>query len=479
MYVRYYLPENFMMGASASAWQTEGWAGKTAKQDSLIDTAYKTNPERWHQGYGPTIATDFYHRYKEDCALMKQMGLKAYRTSIDWSRFIKDYETGEVNEEAAAFYSAVIDELIHNGVEPILCLEHWELPNQLFEKYGGWKSKKVVELYVQYAEAAFQLYGDRVKYWFTFNEPIVFPELAIMDGVWYPYKNDTQEAMQWNYHKVLATAKAVQVYHEKGYGKKINGKIGIIINAAPSYPRSTSADDVYAAKMHDLFYNKIYMDPCIKGEFPKEYFSILREHDCMIDVTEEELSIIKANTIDLMGLNYYRPNRVKARMSAWNSKIKFSPHYYYDEYELQGKKMNPFRGWEIYAKGLYDFAMILKKEYHDLPWLVTESGMGVEGEWQHKDATGVIQDDYRIDFVADHLRWLYKAIDEGSQCFGYLMWNFTDNVSPYNAFKNRYGYVEIDLEDNRNRRIKKSGHWIKKTMQDGYFEYDEFEPSYK
>lgn len=477
--MKYYLPKDFMMGASAAAWQTEGWAGKLAGQDSLIDASYKTNPERWHQGYGPTIATDFYHRYKEDCALMKEMGMKAYRTSIDWSRFIKDYETGEVNEDAADFYSDVVDELIKNGVEPIICLEHWELPNQLFEKYGGWNSKKVVEFYVKYAEAAFKLLGDRVKYWFTFNEPIVFPELGIMEGIWYPYKSDAQEAMQWNYNKVLATAKAVKLYHESDYGYKAGGKIGIIINAAPSYPRSQSVDDVHAANMYDLFFNKIYMDPCIKGEFPEEYFSILKEHDCMIDVIDEELAIIKANVIDIMGLNYYRPNRVKARNAGWNPAVKFSPRYYYDDYELQGKKMNPFRGWEIYAKGLYDFAMILKNEYNNLPWLVTENGMGVEGEWQHKDENKIIQDDYRIDFVADHLHWLLKAIGEGSNCKGYLMWNFTDNVSPYNAFKNRYGYVEIDLNENRNRRMKKSGYWFKKTVADGYFDYDSFEPTYK
>jgi 6-phospho-beta-glucosidase len=477
--MKYFLTKNFMMGASAAAWQTEGWEGKKPGQESLIDAAYKVNPDRWYKGYGPTIATDFYHRYKEDCKLMKEMGLKAYRTSIDWSRFIKNYETGEVNEDAAAFYDDVVDELIKNGVEPIICLEHWELPNQLFEKYGGWNSKEVVEFYVKYAKAAFELLGSKVKYWFTFNEPIVFPELAIMDGIWYPYKNDTQEAMQWNYNKVLANAKVVKIYHEKDYGYQSGGKIGIIINAAPSYPRSQSVDDVKAADMYDLFFNKIYTDPCIKGTFPEVYFPLLKKHDCMIAVTDEELAIIQANTIDMMGLNYYRPNRVKARSAAWNPEVKFNPQYYYENYELQGKKMNPFRGWEIYAKGLYDFAMILKNEYNNIPWLVTENGMGVGDEEKHKDVNGVIQDDYRIDFVADHLRWLLKAVEEGSQCFGYLMWNFTDNVSPYNAFKNRYGYIEIDLDDNRNRRIKKSGYWFKQTVEDGYFEYDGFEPIYK
>lgn len=223
----------------------------------------------------------------------------------------------------------------------------------------------------------------------------------------------------------------------------------------------------------------LYTDPCIKGEFPQEFFPILKQHDCMIEVTEEELAVIRGNTIDVMGLNYYQPHRVKARTAAWNPAVKFHPQYYFENYELQGKKFNPHRGWEIYAKGIYDFAMVLKNEYNNIPWLVTENGMGVEGEEKFKNEQGIIQDDYRIDFVADHLRWLLKSIEEGSNCLGYLMWNFTDNVSPYNAFKNRYGYVEIDLSDNRNRRIKKSGYWHKETVEKGYFEYDSFEPTYK
>ena len=143
------LPDNFFLGAAASAWQTEGWTGKKETQDSYMDLWYKSNPQLWHDGYGPTIATDFYNRYKEDAKLMKEVGLQNYRTSIDWSRFIKDYETAQVDEDALKYYNNVIDEIIKNGVEPMICLEHYELPAILFEKYGGWGSKHVVELYVK------------------------------------------------------------------------------------------------------------------------------------------------------------------------------------------------------------------------------------------------------------------------------------------------------------------------------------------
>lgn len=475
---RYQIPDTFLIGASAAAWQTEGWTGKKTGQDSLIDAAYKFSPERWYKGYGPTVATDFYNRYKEDCALMKELGLKAFRTSLDWSRFIKNYETGEIDDEAAAFYSSLVNELIAKGIEPLICLEHWELPNVLYEKYGGWNSKHVVELYVKYAEAAFRLLGDRVKYWITFNEPIVFPSLGIMEALWYPYKADTKTAMQWNYHKALASAKAIKLYHEHNYGEIVGGKIGINLNSAVVYPRSDSADDQKAARICDLFNNAIYADPCIKGEYSKEFFALLQKHNCLFEYTADELILIKENTIDFLGFNYYTPNRVKARLGL-NPNINFNPAHYYEDYEMPGKKVNPSRGWEIYAKGLYDYAMRIKDEYGNIPWIVTENGMGVAGEEKYKDENGVIQDDYRIDFVSDHLRWLLKAIAEGSNCFGYLMWSFTDNVSPYNAFKNRYGFVEIDLENDRQRRVKKSGYWINEVIRQGYFEDKSFAPDYK
>ncbi|MBF0442790.1 MAG: glycoside hydrolase family 1 protein [Oligoflexales bacterium] len=477
--VRYNLPKNFLIGASASGWQTEGWTGKKDHQISFMDAAYKFAPERWHEGYGPSVATDFYNRYKEDCALMKTIGIRTYRTSIDWSRFLKNYETCEVDEDAARYYNNVIDELIKNNVEPMVCLEHWELPISLYEKYGGWGSKHVVDLFVKYAERVFDLLGSKVKFWFTFNEPIVIPMLGIMEAHWYPYKADTKEAMQWNYNKVLATAKCVELFHRKGYGKSIDARIGVILNSSPVYPRSDDIGDQRAAEMCDLFHNRLYLDPVIKGTFPTEYFPLLKRHSCMVNSTESELAIINANRIDLLGYNYYAPLRVQARTAAWNPEVKFNPRYYYDLYDLPGRKMNPSRGWEIYGKGLYDFAMRIRNDYYNIPWIVMENGMGVTEEAKFKDQSGVIQDDYRIDFVCDHLRWLLKAIDEGSSCLGYLMWNFTDNVSPYNAFRNRYGFVEIDLKEDRKRRIKKSGHWLQKVTKEGYFEYDSLTPEYR
>jgi 6-phospho-beta-glucosidase len=458
-------PENFILGAAGSAWQLEGWGGKDKNSRHYMDGWYMATPELWHDGVGPTIAADFYHRYKEDAKLMKEVGLNAFRTSIDWSRLIKNYETGEVDEKAVEYYNNVIDEIKSNGVEPMLCLEHYELPMELFNKHGGWGSKHVIDCYVKYAEKAFELFGHKVKYWFTFNEPIVVQTRVYLDAIRWPFEQNTKLWMQWNYNKILATAKVVELYNKNQYGKAIGGKIGVILNPEVTYPRSSAAHDVKAAEMYDLYFNRIYMDPHLKGEFPEELMKDLKKHDCIFDYTEEELEIIKNNTVKFVGMNLYYPHRIKARNNAWNPDVPFHPSYHYDLFDLPGKKMNPYRGWEIYPKIIYDMGMRLKNEYDNVEWIVAESGMGVQNEKQYKNEEGIIQDDYRIEYISEHLYWTLKAIEDGSNCSGYMLWAFMDNVSPQNSFKNRYGLVGLDLENNRSRSIKKSGYWYKELQE--------------
>ena len=396
----YKLPQDFILGASFSAWQTEGWAGKGENRDHFVDMMYKAAPERWHNGIGPMVATDFYHKWESDIDLMAQTGMETVRTSIDWTRFIDDYELGTVNEEGAKFYDQVIDGLINKGVEPMICLEHWELPVELYEKYGGYASLKVVDLYVKFAGQVFERYRGKVKYWWTFNEPIVIPQLCFMDGFWYPYVSNAKLAMQWIYGKVLCNAKTVKLF------RKMNmpGTIGIILNPSLVYPRSEhNPQDVRAQEIADLFYWRSFMDPCIKGEFPEELVNLLKKEACMFDCKQEDLKIIKENTIDILGMNYYQPLRVMAQRSSWNHDAPFHPNKYFEEYNMPGKKINPWRGWEIYPKGIYDIAMRIKNEYGNIPWMIAENGMGVENETQYKDSNGVIQDDYRVEFMREHL----------------------------------------------------------------------------
>ena len=456
------IPPDFILGAAASAWQTEGWSGKKAGQDSYLDLWYKQDRQVWHNGYGPAKATDFFNRYREDVALMKLAGLTHYRTSINWSRFMLDYEKGIVDEEYAAYIDNLLDEMHRQGIEPMICLEHYELPACLLEKYQGWSSKQVVEWFVLYADAVFARYAGKVKRWFTFNEPIVVQTRVYLDALRYPYEQNTHTWMQWNHHKNLATAKVVKLFREKGYA----GTVGCILNPEVTYPRSRAPHDLRAAEMYDLFYNRVFLDPMVKGEYPAELFEVLEKHQVSWEYTDEELAIIRENTVDELGINLYYPHRVKAPSRAWHPETPFHPAYYYEPFELPGRRMNKSRGWEIGPFIIYDMAMRIKNDYGNIPWFVAESGMGVENEGQFRNASGMIEDDYRIAFISEHLYQTLRARQDGANCQGYMLWAFTDNVSPMNAFKNRYGLVEIDLQNNRNRRAKKSLTWYRRISKE-------------
>jgi len=456
------IPQDFILGAAASAWQTEGWSGKKAGQDSWIDLWYKNDRHVWHNGYGPAVATDFINRFREDVALMKQAGLTHYRTSISWSRFLTDYENVTVDEEYAAYYDALFDEMHRQGIEPMICLEHYELPGALLETYGGWGSKQVVELFVRYAEKVFERYHARVKRWFTFNEPIVVQTRVYLDALRWPYEQNTGKWMQWNHHKVLATAKIVKLFRDKGY----QGSVGCILNPEVTYPRSRAPHDVKAAEIYDLFYNRVFLDPLVHGRYPQALFTLLEQHQVEWEYTADELALIAENTVDELGINLYYPHRVKAPSRAWNPDTPFHPACYYEPFELPGRRMNTSRGWEIYPRIIYDMAMRIKNDYRSIDWFVAESGMGVENEALFRNRDGIIEDTYRIDFISEHLYYTLLAREEGANCHGYMLWAFTDNVSPMNAFKNRYGLIEIDLDDNRARRAKKSAAWFRQLRDE-------------
>ena len=451
------IPQDFILGAAASAWQTEGWSGKKPGQDSWIDLWYKNDRHVWHNGYGQAVATDFINRFRDDVSLMKQAGLTHYRTSINWSRFLTDYENATVDEEYAAYYDALFDEMHRQGIEPMICLEHYELPGVLLDTYGGWASKHVVELFVRYAEKVFAHYHGKVTRWFTFNEPIVVQTRVYLDALRWPYEQNTGTWMQWNHHKVLATAKVVKLFREKGY----RGSVGCILNPEVTYPRSCAPHDLRAAEMYDLFYNRVFLDPLVHGRYPAELFTLLEQHQVEWEYTADELALIADNTVDELGINLYYPHRVKAPSRAWHPDTPFHPAYYYEPFELPGRRMNRSRGWEIYPRIIYYMAMRIKNVYRNIDWFVAESGMGVENEAQFRNRDGIIDDTYRIDFISEHLYYTLLAREEGANCHGYMLWAFTDNVSPMNAFKNRYGLIEIDLYNQRARRAKKSASWFR------------------
>lgn len=465
-------PEGFWWGAASSGPQTEGWFGKS--HENVMDYWYRTARNDFFDGVGPDVASDFYHRYPEDFKLMKEIGMNSFRTSIQWSRLIEDLETGTPDPKGVAFYRNLIEEAKKNGIELVFNLHHFDLPIELLEKYGGWQSRHVVDLYVRFAKTCFELFGDDIHYWTTFNEPMVIPEAGWLYGFHYPkLTGKGKEAVQIIYNINLASALAIQAYRQSG--KK--GEIGIILNLTPTYPATESEADAKAAHWADLFFNRSFLDPAVLGHFPEEFVEVLKQDGVLWKEEKEDAAIFADNTVDFLGVNYYHPKRARAPQNP-DKYPDWMPDRYFEEYEWPDARINPYRGWEIYPKAIYDIAKNVQDNYGNIKWFISENGMGVEGEERYVNADGSIDDDYRIDFYKEHLSWLHKAIEEGSNCFGYHPWTAFDCWSWNNAYKNRYGFIGIDLNDQK-RTIKKSGRWFKQTADDNGFisEYNTDTPS--
>ncbi|MER2293001.1 MAG: glycoside hydrolase family 1 protein [Aerococcus urinaeequi] len=456
--MNYRFPEGFWWGSAISGPQTEGRIKDDGKGDNIWDHWYREDPSLFFDQVGPEETSAVYSHYKEDIQLMKATGHNSMRTSIQWSRLFPEGR-GEINQKAVTFYNNYIDELIANDIEPFINLYHFDMPMAL-QEIGGWESKEVVDAYVNYAKTCFELFGDRVKKWFTHNEPIVPVEGGYLYKFHYPAVVDMKRAVQVAYHESLASAKAIKVYRDLN----LDGEIGIILNLTPSYPRdANNPEDVKAASLADAFFNRSFLDPAIRGEFPEELVTLLKELDYLPNYTDGELAIIKENTIDLLGINYYQPRRIKQKESSERLSDKPMPDDYFDNYIWPDRKMNPYRGWEIYEKGIYDCLINVRDHYGNIPCFISENGMGVEGEAKFKNADGMIEDDYRIDFLKGHLTYVHQAIEEGCNVKGYHLWTCMDNWSWMNAYKNRYGLISVDLDNDKKRTIKKSGYWFKEV----------------
>ncbi|KYH28322.1 MULTISPECIES: glycoside hydrolase family 1 protein [Clostridium] len=462
MTIKYRFPEGFWWGSASSAAQMEGASREDGKGLNIWDHWYEKEPNRFFDGVGPDTTTDFYHRYKEDIKMMKELGHNSFRFSISWSRLIPG-GVGKVNEKAIDFYNKVINELLKNNIEPFITLFHFDMPLEMQQK-GGWESREVVDAYSNYAKICFRLFGDRVKKWFTFNEPVVPVEGGYLYDFHYPNVVDFNRAVQVAYNTVIAHAKAVEEFKKSNIK---DGKIGIILNLTPSYPRSNNPADLKAANIADLLFNRSFLDPAVRGEYPYELVELIKKHNLMPKVEKEDKELLKNNKIDLLGVNYYQPRRIKAKACMPNPESPLMPDNFFDNYEMPGRKMNPYRGWEIYEKGIYDIAINIRDNYGNIEWYVSENGMGVQNE-ERFIRNGRIEDDYRIEFISEHLKWLHKGIQEGCNVKGYHMWTFIDNWSWTNAYKNRYGFVQLDLKT-QERIIKKSGYWIKEVSKNNGF----------
>lgn len=453
-------PKNFLWGAATSAPQTEGHSLLNGKSASTWDYWFEIAPEKFNENQGPKDTSNVYEMYRQDCQRMQDIGLNSLRTSISWTRLLPDGKN--LNQEAVKFYRDYFTCMLDHGVKPIINLFHFDMPMWLMQK-GGWESRKAVDAFAFYAKTAFEQFGDLVKMWTTFNEPMVHVECGYLYQFHYPAIVDFKKAVQVGYHTLMAHVCAVKAFRQT----ITDGQIGIILNISPAYARSDSPKDLAAKQAADLLNTQSFLDPAVKGEIPQELIDLVKLHELTPQVLPEDKALIKAYTVDFIGLNYYQPRRVKAPSQPLTpAKM---PENLYEPYDWPEKKINPYRGWEIYPQAIYDVAIMMKEQYNNIPWYVSENGMGVADEERFLNADGMIEDDYRIEFMQDHLEYLYKGIQAGSNCFGYHSWTFVDCWSWLNGYRNRYGFYRVDLDNNFERSIKKSGLWFKEVAHNNGF----------
>ncbi len=458
------LPRDFFFGAAFSGPQTEGAYKLSGKLENIWDTWSDERIGDFYNQVGSYVGNDFYHRYEEDIQLLKSLGLTNFRTSIQWSRLLD--KDGRLNPEGAEFYHKVLSCAKQNGMDVFMNLYHFDMPTYLFRR-GGWENREVVEAYAHYAEVAFTEFAKEVKYWFTFNEPIVEPEQRYKNGIWYPFVKDMRRAVVTQYNIALAHSLAAGNFRRLRNSGVIPGdaRLGMINCFTPPYTKDNpSPADLEAVRMEDGLANRWWLDLAAEGHLPQDVLDTLEEKGIPAPIRPGDDAVFAMGKVDWLGFNYYHPARVQAPAKPVdeNGNPVFSAPYIWPE-----RRINKSRGWEIYPKGIYDFGMNLKEHYPDLEFFISENGMGVENEEQYRGGDGIIQDDYRIDFVREHLEWIAKAIEEGAKCKGYHYWAVIDNWSWSNAFKNRYGFIEVRLHDGYNRRLKKSAQWLKNVAESG------------
>lgn len=454
----YILPKDFFFGAAMSGPQTEGRWKSDGKLENVWDRWSMLEPEAFYNLVGSYNGNNFMNHYQEDLKILHELGLSSLRTSIQWSRLLD--ANGKLNQSGADWYHRLFAAAKEQEIEVFVNLYHFDMPSFLFDR-GGWESREVVYAYAAYARQAFAEFGQEIASWFTFNEPIVEPEQRYEMGVWYPKLHDAQKARTVQYNISLAHALAVEAFRaaqQQGLLKQ-NARIGLINCFSPSYTKDDPLQaDLEAVRMNDGIRNRWWLDLVTKGSLPCDVIETLDENDINLPIQAGDREILRQGIVDWLGCNYYQPSRVQAPKQA---KDAYGNPIFVEPYVWEQAHMNESRGWEMYPQGIYDLGMKFLHEYPDLQFFIAENGIGVKDEHTRRDEQGRIIDPYRIDFVRDHLIWLAKAIADGAHCCGYHYWGVIDNWSWCNAFKNRYGFVEVDLMEGYSRCLKQSAEWFK------------------
>jgi len=467
-------PEGFLWGSASAAYQVEGAWNEGGKGETNWDRFVRI-PGKTFKGTTGDKAVDHYHRFREDVALMAEMGLKTYRFSISWARIYPEGR-GEVSEAGLRFYEDLIDECLKYGIEPMVTIYHWDLPQTLCEEYGGWEDKRIVEDYVNYATTLFDRFGSKVTYWITMNEQNIFTSFGWLKGMHPPgVQGDQKTFYQVSHHANLAHAGAVLTLK----ARYPHAKAGASFAFSPCYAWDCRPENAMAKMDYDELQNYWWMDVYAYGRYPAAAMAYLRSVGTAPEIREGDMEILRkaAGLIDFMGVNYYQTTTAQYNPKdgiqsdgAMNTTGKKGTAAVAGVAGLYKNPANPYLettdwDWTIDPMGIRMCCREITSRY-GLPIVISENGLGAFDRLED----GEIHDPYRIAYLEAHIRELKKAVDDGCDVWAYCTWSFTDLLSWLNGYQKRYGFVYVDREEDENsgtlnRYKKDSFKWYQQVIR--------------
>ena len=434
-------PQCFLWGAATSAYQIEG-SPLADGAGASIWHRFAHTPLRITNGDTGDVACDHYRRSAGDVALMRTLGLKAYRFSVAWGRVLPEGR-GRVNAAGLGFYERLVDDLLAVGIEPMLTLYHWDLPAALDDR-GGWLNPDVSHWFADYATLLYRRLDDRVKHWVTLNEPWVVVDGGYVHGVLAPGHRNRFEAPIATHNLMRAHGAAVQAYRANG-----QHQIGLVVNLEPKSPASQSPEDLAATKRADAYMNRQYLDPVFLGSYPPEMKEIFGE--AWPEWPAEDYDLIR-QPIDFLGINYYTRNVVRFEETSWPLKAVSV---------RQKQATYTETGWEVFPQGLTDTLLWVKKLYGDIPQYVTENGAAFFDP--PTAPSGRVNDPLRVAYFRSHLRAIFEAIEQGVDLRGYCAWSLMDNMEWSHGYSKRFGIVHVNFET-LERTLKDSAHFYSRVI---------------